>query len=105
MYRFSAVQRHELALRTTAVYLVEMQLDYMEELAFEKRLTNREYEWLGIAEDLEQQNCSYTVSSDAFPKGEGIWGTRAGVKWNFRGQSREILLERDLHYEGREVSP
>lgn len=99
MYRISAQLRQENALQTTAIYLAESELDYLEAAEFEGELHAGSYEWLGLPEDLSQQGGSYEVQAVVEEDGAAMWHASAVVTWTFGSRSESIRMERLMRRE------
>ena len=99
MYQISAQLRQENALQTTAVYLAESELDYLEAAEFEGALHAGSYAWLGLPEDLAQHGGSYEVRADVEEDGAAMWHASVVVTWTFGSRSESIRMERLMRHE------
>ncbi|MBR0283638.1 MAG: hypothetical protein IJQ78_00295 [Selenomonadaceae bacterium] len=99
MYRTSAQLRQENALQTTAIYLAESELDYLEATEFEGNLHAGSYDWLGLPEDLAQHGGSYEVRADVEEDGAAMWHASVVVTWTFGSRSESIRMERLMRHE------
>ncbi len=101
MYRVSVQLRQENALQTTAIYLAESELDYLEAAEFEGNLHAGSYDWLGLSEDLAQHGGSYDVRADVEADGAAMWHASTVVTWTFGSRSESIRMERLMRHEKR----
>lgn len=93
-YRMSAQMRLGMAMRTTAIYLAEAQLGYLEEMAWHGHLGEDEYPWQGISEDLHQHGRDFNVRAVVKERQPNICRVEARAKWEAGGREEEISLER-----------
>lgn len=106
IYLYNASLRAEknTAARTTALYLAEEEMNYLQDLRDKANLYEGHYDYLGEHE-LNLNSIDYEVYADVIKEDTEIFNAKATVKWKIFNKEREVKLEKQILNQKLNYSP
>ena len=106
IYLYNASLRAEktVAVRTAALYLAEEEMNYLQDLRDNKKLSEGHYDYLGEHE-LNLNSVDYKVYADVTKQDEEILNAKVTVKWEIFNKERELKLEKQILNQKLNYSP